>query len=177
MKYVIAAVTIFWLSIVAAFAGGTVPAVNTDMGCTTAGQAMYYTGSALGCGNPALSISAENIVGGIAPTIAAGSGAGTSPTVAVIGAQNSQTVSITTGTCTVACPASAVIATITFGGSVSCPTQATATITPANTTTAQLSGSGSIYPVAATTGYTLNSSATGLVASTSYKWNVHVDCW
>lgn len=33
-----------------AHAAGIVPAVNTDMGCTTAGQTMYYNGSSLACG-------------------------------------------------------------------------------------------------------------------------------
>jgi hypothetical protein len=35
-----------------AHAAGNVPAVNTDMGCTASGQAIQYTGSALGCAAP-----------------------------------------------------------------------------------------------------------------------------
>lgn len=35
-----------------ALAAGAVPAVNTDMGCAAAGQALQYTGSTLGCAAP-----------------------------------------------------------------------------------------------------------------------------
>jgi hypothetical protein len=33
-------------------AAGTIPAVNSDMGCTTAGQAVQYNGTALACVAP-----------------------------------------------------------------------------------------------------------------------------
>lgn len=33
-----------------AFASGTVPAVNSDMGCTASGQTLQYNGSVLACG-------------------------------------------------------------------------------------------------------------------------------
>jgi hypothetical protein len=113
--------------------------------------------------------------GGAAPTIVAGAGAGTSPTISVTGALNSQLITLTT-TCTVTCSGSSVVATITLP--VSCPNQAVPVLAPGNINVAQLSGSGSVYvvPTALNT-YTLNSSSTGLLASTTYKWNVHVDCW
>lgn len=123
----------------------------------------------------ALQASSVVINGGSSPTVAAGAGAGTSPTLTIAGAENSQAISLTT-TCTVSCTGSSVIMTVTLP--LTCPTQATPTITPANINAAQLSASGSVYIGApATNSYTINSSSTGLVASTLYKWNVHVDCW
>lgn len=112
--------------------------------------------------------------GGTAPTIAAGTGAGTSPTIAITGVENSQVVTLTT-TCTVSCTGSAIVATVTLP--LTCPTQAVPTITPGNLNAAQLSGSGQVYPTQTTNTYVLHSSSTGLVASTQYIWNVHVDCW
>lgn len=164
------------LAPISAYAGGPVPAVNSDMGCSASGQPLYYNGSALSCGSAVLSIAGETISGGGAPSIAAGTGAGTSPTIAVTGGLNSQIISITTGTCTVTCPGSAVIATVTLP--ISCATTVAATMTPMNINVAQLSASGSVYLTsAAVNTYVLNSSSTGLVPSTLYKWVVHVDCW
>jgi hypothetical protein len=51
LRTVIAFATLLWLS-VAAMAGGPVPAVNSDMGCTTAGQSLNYDGSVIGCAAP-----------------------------------------------------------------------------------------------------------------------------
>jgi len=162
MKYMRA-----WLVIIAgliclpAAAQNIIPAP----GCAPTGCTM--TGS--------LVLPAAIISGGTSPTIAAGSGAGTSPSISVSGAENSQAISLTT-TCTIVCSGSAVIATISLP--LSCSTQATPTITPANINAAQLSGSGSVYIGApSVNSYTINSSSTGLAASTLYKWNVHVDCW
>jgi hypothetical protein len=42
----------YLLTIVAASAAGNVPAVNTDMGCTTTGQALSYNGSTIVCQAP-----------------------------------------------------------------------------------------------------------------------------
>lgn len=33
-----------------AFAGGAIPAVNSDMGCTASGHSVYYNGTSLICG-------------------------------------------------------------------------------------------------------------------------------
>lgn len=166
---------LLWATV--AFASGPVPPVNTDMGCSAAGQPLYYNGSALACGSPG-TITAGGIVitGGTAPTIAAGAGAGTTPTLAITGALNSQLVSITTGTCTVSCTGSAVIATVTLP--ISCPATVVPTITPGNANAAQLSGSGSVWTIGtAVNTYTFNSSSTGLLPATLYNWNVSVGCW
>lgn len=176
LKRLCAVFLLIAVSICCASAAGLVPSVNADMGCTTAGQPLYYNGTSIVCGSPStLLLGGETITGGSAPTIAAGSGAGTSPTVSVTGAQNSQSLNITTGTCTVACPASATVATVTLPST--CPTQATPTLTPTNAAAAVLSASGSIYVTPQTTGYLIKSGTTGLVASTAYTWSVHVDCW
>ena len=37
-----------------AHAGGSVPAVNQDMGCAASGQSLYYNGSSIACGSPSL---------------------------------------------------------------------------------------------------------------------------
>ena len=41
---------LLWTS--AAHAAGSVPAVNTDMGCTATGQSLQYSGSAIVCSAP-----------------------------------------------------------------------------------------------------------------------------
>lgn len=164
-----------------AFAQMYAPGANVQIPGDSGGTAQNGCVIALVAGVPVcsqkipLQVSSIQINGGTTPTIAAGAGAGTSPTISILGAENSQTISLTT-TCTVSCSGSSVIATVTLP--LTCPTQATPTITPANVNAAQLSASGSVYLGApAVASYTINSSATGLSASTTYKWNVHVDCW
>jgi hypothetical protein len=53
---------------VQSFAAGPVPAVNTDMGCTTAGQVLQYSGSALTCGAPTRPIATIGAGGSQLPT-------------------------------------------------------------------------------------------------------------
>lgn len=43
---------LFLLFSIPAWAAGTLPAVNSDMGCSLAGQAVVYNGSALVCAAP-----------------------------------------------------------------------------------------------------------------------------
>lgn len=50
MLKLISGLLMLWASAVQA--AGTVPAVNTDMGCTVAGQSLQYSGSTLVCGAP-----------------------------------------------------------------------------------------------------------------------------
>jgi hypothetical protein len=101
------------------------------------------------------------------PTIAAGTGAGTSPTVSVTGTELSGVISITTGTTPTG---SAVIATITVP--VALPgTSNGIIITPANAATANLAVTAIPYAImASTTTFTLNSTG-ALTGSTAYKWN------
>jgi hypothetical protein len=107
-----------------------------------------------------------------APTIAAGAGAGTSPTIGFsIGYQSDTSgwISLTTGSSPTA---SAVVATITFGTAVSYP-GAKCMLAPANAAANALTGAGKVYiPVSSgsTTTFTIESGSTALAASTLYDW-------
>ncbi|HET6215864.1 MAG TPA: hypothetical protein VFE27_02525, partial [Acidobacteriaceae bacterium] len=103
-----------------------------------------------------------------APTAAAGTGAGTSPTIS-LNAQSSDVsgyISITPG----ASPAaSSTVATLTFGTAYS--TLAKCNLWAANAAAKQLSGAADVFiPVPSTTAFTINSDTTPLVASTLYTW-------
>jgi len=64
--FAVAAASILFAS--SAFAGGLVPAVNADMGCTAAGQAVQYSGSALTCGAPTRPLATVGAGGSQLPT-------------------------------------------------------------------------------------------------------------
>jgi hypothetical protein len=53
---------------VQSFAAGPVPAVNTDMGCTAAGQALQYNGTVLTCTAPTRPIATVGAGGSQLPT-------------------------------------------------------------------------------------------------------------
>jgi hypothetical protein len=103
-----------------------------------------------------------------APTAAAGTGAGTSPTISLNANSNdlSGYLSVTTGSSPAA---SATVATLTFGTAYS--TLAKCGLWPANAATSALSGAGLAYiPVGSNTAFTIASGATALAASTLYTW-------
>lgn len=103
-----------------------------------------------------------------APSIAAGSGAGTSPTVSIQGGDQDGAITVTTG----ASPGlSATVATITYGYAF--PNNSYVVLYPANTVTAAL-GTLAVYTTGSTTNFTLTSPATGLSAAATYKWYYHV---
>lgn len=105
------------------------------------------------------------------PTIAAGVGAGTSPTISVAGNDGSMTVSVTTGTLPTG--TNAVVATITFNKTWGSTPRVV--FSPANAITALLSGASMVYmdAAASTTTFVITSGTTALTAATAYKWNVH----
>lgn len=105
----------------------------------------------------------------VLPTIAAGTGAGTSPTVAISGNDTAGKISVTTGSSPTA---SAVVATITFG--TPWKTNSFVILTPGNAATQALAVAAQSYPTSTTTTFALNSGASGLAASTAYVWNYHV---
>jgi len=111
--------------------------------------------------------------GGSAPTIAAGTGAGTSPTVSITGTDLAGYIDVTTGTL----PAlSAIVATITFNATYGAAPK-TVLLTPANVNSAALNGLGMVYVnqagITATT-FSITAGATALTAATAYKWYYHV---
>lgn len=109
-------------------------------------------------------------IGFIPPTIAAGAGAGTTPTVSVVGSDMGGEVNVTTG----ALPtAAAVVATITLG-SAAFTNAPYVVLQPANAATALLTGATMVYVTATTGTFVINAGATGLVAATAYKWNYHI---
>lgn len=107
--------------------------------------------------------------GSSAPTIAAGAGAGTSPTISISGTDLAGYVTVTTGTLPTL---SAIVATVTFNATYGAAAK-TALLTPANLATAALSGIGMVYidqaGITATT-FDLTAGATALTAATTYKW-------
>jgi len=105
------------------------------------------------------------------PTIAAGTGAGTSPTVSVTGTDVNGYVTITTGT---SCASSAVVATITFSAAYASAPKSVI-ITPAEVNAAALT----LKPYASqagigTSSWTLNIGGTALTDATTYKFYYQV---
>jgi hypothetical protein len=102
------------------------------------------------------------------PTIAAGSGAGSGPTIALDSQSSDMSgyIDVTPGSS----PAtSAVVATVTFGTAYA--THAKCMLSPANAAASALTGTGKVFvPVPTTTAFTLNSGATALTPSTLYVW-------
>lgn len=113
-------------------------------------------------------LQADHFVGNsTAPTTAAGTGAGTSPTIALTGNDADGQISVTTGTGTPAANAAIVTATFhtAYGSAPRC------VISPANSATDVLGAGLQVYPTSSTTTVVLNSGTTGLAASTAYIWN------
>ena len=101
-----------------------------------------------------------------APTIAAGAGAGTSPTVSITGTDLGFRVTVTTGTLPTA---SAVVATVTFNTAYI--TAPFVVFSPSNASAALLSGVSMVYRNSTTGTFTLNAGTTGLTAATTYIWD------
>jgi hypothetical protein len=107
------------------------------------------------------------------PTIAAGTGAGTSPTLTLDSHATdvSGTINVTTGTSPTG--SNATVATITFfAGFGSAPH---VVLSPHNAAAAALSGTSQVFGGGeTTTAFTVISGSTALAASTAYQWNYHV---
>ena len=103
------------------------------------------------------------------PSIAAGAGAGTTPTVSINGTDLSGEITVTTGTS----PSSvSVLCTITFATSfTSAPF---IVFSPANQLTAQLVANSGIYVNSGTSSFTLNTNSVALSAGSTFKWNYTV---
>lgn len=98
------------------------------------------------------------------PTVAASTGAGTSPTISITGTDHAFEVTLTQGNPT----ATGVIFTVFFQEDwVMAPHVALA---PANANAAALSGTSAVYVSTDSVSMSLHSGSTGLVAGTQYKW-------
>ena len=105
------------------------------------------------------------IGGGSAPTLAAGTGAGTSPTVSIAGTDTAGTITVTTGTS----PATnATIVTVTFATAYASGPYCL--VTPANAATAALGSAAAFVSSSSTTTFLLTSNAVALAGSTTYVW-------
>jgi hypothetical protein len=108
-------------------------------------------------------------LGGGTTTIAAGTGAGTGPTVSLSGNDVNGQITITTGTSPAA---SAIICTVTLSAAFgSAPF---VIFSPANANAALLSGASMIFVTSNTTTFSLNSGTSGLTATTTYLLNYHL---
>jgi hypothetical protein len=109
-------------------------------------------------------------IGGISgtPSIAAGAGAGSSPTVSVSGNDVHGVVNVTTGTLPTA---SAVVATITFAKTYNNAPQVV--LFPANANADLLDGVTAITTTDAAGNFAINVGSIALAAATTYQWKYH----
>lgn len=114
----------------------------------------------------------QSINGDITPSIVAGTGAGTSPTVTITaGHTNSGLLNITTGTGSPA--TAAILATVTFAGTLPVAPSA-CLIEPANAATGALAVAANPFVSStSTTTFVVTTGGTALAASTAYKWWYH----
>lgn len=114
-------------------------------------------------------VKSSHIIGGTAvPTIVAGAGAGTGPTVSITGSDMAGNILVIAGT--VPGTAAAVV-TVTFNAVYGSAPYVM--LTPANAVTAALTTS-MVYPSSTTTTFVLNSNAVALTGAATYSWNFHV---
>lgn len=148
--------------------------VNGAPGAST--NVTITNGYALGVGGPASFLAnvylPHSIYRSNTPGIAAGTGAGTSPTVSISGTDVDGDVTVTTGTIPVG--SNATIATITFASGYSYPNHVYPMITPANALTAALSGITMVYTTGGTSSWVITSGTTALTAATTYVWHYNV---
>lgn len=152
------------------FTGLTIPSATNTY---SLGDATHYWTNVFGT-----AITPKHIIGGSsAPTIAAGTGAGTSPTVSVSGTDISGLVNVTTGTTPTG--SNAIVATITFNGAYASAPRVV--LTPGNRNAqALVIAAQPLVPAAGqtngvgTTTFVIESGATGLTASTAYIWTYQI---
>lgn len=143
---------------------------------TVAAAASTLTGTTLASNVVTSSLSTFNnhlVMGGSAPAIAAGAGAGTSPTVSIVGRDNGGVITIATGTLPTG--AGATVATITFTSAF--PTNCSVTLTPANGLAAALSGIAAVFAVGSASTFAVTAGTTALAAGTTYVFNYVVTGW
>lgn len=115
-------------------------------------------------------VTSTHFIGNVSSGIAAGTGAGTAPTISISGTDNDGSVTVLSGTTPTG--AGATIATITYGFAF--PANSFVTLTPANAITAALNGIGMVFTTASNTAWTITAGTTALTGATTYKWFYHV---
>ncbi len=114
---------------------------------------------------------------GAPPTITLGSGAGAgSPSYVIDGTDIAGNISVTTGANALSTVASATIFNMAFATSPGVAPKA-AIVTPANSASAALSGSGTAFADLASfssTGFNMKSGLSALVTGTTYKWHYNI---
>jgi trimeric autotransporter adhesin len=144
-------------------------------GTNTSGQLLQGAGggsptwtSTPGSGTALTSVTANHqLSGGSTPSIAAGAGAGSTPTVSITGTDSAGYISVLTGGSPTA---SAVVATITFNVAYGATPRAVI-IAPASSNEAILGGNANVWADqggVSTTVFTLNVGSTALAATTTY---------
>lgn len=109
---------------------------------------------------------------GSAPGIAAGAGAGGSPTISLLGVNNGGTITLVPG---LGSTGSAIIATVTY--TTTFPTDSAVSLVPAGLSSAQINGISAIYVNATASGFTINSTTSALSAGTTFIWNYTTVGW
>ena len=118
------------------------------------------------------SVTATYFSGSGTPTVAAGTGAGTGPTIDAKGNDQTGSVGVYTGSSPAA---SAPVLTITQQNA--CPVAPNPVLTPANAVTAALSGTSAVFPVIDNASeWEIDSNTTALTAGTTYEWNYSGGC-
>lgn len=127
----------------------------------------YIVTAGFGCIRISLNSILHLIGNSSTPTIAAGAGAGTTPTVSVAGNDIAGAITITTGTSPTA---SAIVATITFNRPYASAPRVI--LTPRNSNAAVLTGAATVFVNSeTTTTFVINVGSTNLAASRQYIWN------
>lgn len=133
----------------------------------------FYSGATKSFFANSGNVSFRHLIGvSTAPTVVAGAGAGTTPTVIVSNATDMAGIlDVTTGTTPTG--SNAVIATVTFN--VAYAAAPNISITPNNANAAGLAATLTmVYTTSTTTTFVLTSGTTALTAATQYKWFYHV---
>lgn len=140
--------------------------VNTGSDLTDQNIPLYVNGNGQLIG----ALTVQKIIGGSsAPTIAAGTGAGTSPTIAIAGKDTAGQITITTGSSPTA---GATIVTVTFN--VAYAAAPYIALTPANANASALALTSRPFPGSTTTTFVLTAGSAALTAATQYVFNYHV---
>lgn len=133
-----------------------------------AGGNAFFNGNVLSSATSSATF-AHHLGNSSTPGIAAGTGAGTSPTISISGTDLAGDVTVTTGTLPTA---SGIVGTITY--SFAYPTHTYPVLYPGNSATALLSGVSMVYTTGNTTTFVITAGTTALTAVTTYVWHYKI---